>query len=85
VAQHSIWQAVFMIGASGPYTTFVGISGGSREDGQTPTTAAAIVSAITSNLLNILREMGNTALTAAPGGAVTLLSFRPGQIPDCWE
>lgn len=87
MAQHSIWKAKFHIGGSF-YTTFVGISGGSRKDGQIPTTAASILSAINANLLNIFKEMGlgtGQTMTVAPGGPVVLDSFEPGSIPDCWE
>jgi len=94
MAQHSIWRAKFHMEASagrvtsGPYSTFIGISGGSRKDGQTPTTAAAVQTAITNNLLGILKEMttcAGQALAQAPGGTVVLDSFEAGSIPDCWE
>ena len=91
MAQHSIWRVKFHVEAnagrvtSGPYTTFVGISGGSRKDGQTGSTRDSVATAVTNNLLNILKELGNTALTAGPGGTVIVDSFEPGPIPDCWE
>ncbi len=91
MSQHSNWKARFHMEATpgrvtgGPYTTFVGISGGSRKDGANPTTAASVQSVITNNLLNILKEMGNTALTAAPGGNVVVDSFEAASVPDCWE
>jgi hypothetical protein len=87
MAQHAIYRAKFHVGANGAtvYTAFIGLSGGSRKDGQNPTTAAAVLSAINSNLLNIIKEMGATSLATAPGGTVVLDSFEPASVPDCWE
>jgi len=91
MSQHSIWRAKFHVEANvgrvtaGPFTTFIGISGGTRKDGQNPSTAASIQTAITNNLLNILKEMGGSSLTAAPAGTVVVDSFEAGDVPDCWE
>ncbi len=91
MAQHSIWKAKFhgenTVGRTtfGPYSAFIGISGGSRKDGQNSSTGASIQAAITNNLLNIIKEMGNATLTAAPGGAVVVDSFEAASVPDCWE
>ena len=91
MSQHSIWRVKFHVEANagrvtaGPYTVFIGISGGTRKDGQTSATAASIQTAITNNLLNILKEMGGSSLTAAPGGTVIVDSFEAGDVPDCWE
>lgn len=91
MAQHSLWRAKFHLEAtagkvtSGPYTTFIGISGGSRKDGQNSTTAASVLTAITTNLLSILKEMGVATLAAAPAGTVVLDSFEAASVPDCWE
>ena len=57
MSQHSIWRVKFHVEANagrvtaGPYTVFIGISGGTRKDGQTSATAASIQTAITNNLL----------------------------------
>jgi hypothetical protein len=90
MAQRSVWKVKFHIGPSGAshYTTFIGISGGSRKDGQTPSAAASILTAIQNNLLNIIKEMttcSGQALTAAPGGTVVIDSFEAASVPDCWE
>ncbi len=94
MAQHSIWKAKFhgenTVGRTtfGPYSAFIGISGGSRKDGQNSTTGASIQTAITSNLLGILKEMTTCAgqvLAAAPGGTVVVDSFEAAAVPDCWE
>ena len=91
MGQHSIWRVKFHMEANagrvtaGPYTTFIGISGGTRKDGQSGATRDSMVTAVTNNLLNILKELGNTGLTGAPGGTVIIDSFEPGSIPDCWE
>jgi hypothetical protein len=63
----------------------VGLAGGSRRDGQNPTTAAGILAAVNNNLLNIIQGMGNTSLVAAPGGSIVIDSFEAASVPDCWE
>ncbi len=86
MAQHSLWRVKFHVGNAGTqYNAFIGISGGSRKDGQTASTQASIITAITNNLLGIIKEMGNTTLVAGPSGAVVIDSFEPAPIPDCWE
>jgi hypothetical protein len=89
MAQHSIWKVIFHLETSagrttsGPYTTFIGISGGSRSDGQTPATAASVRSAVVANLAGIVGAMGAGA--AAPGGTVVVDSFGAASVPDAWE
>jgi hypothetical protein len=89
MAQTSVWHVKFHVEAqagkmsSGPYNAFIGISGGSRGDQQTPSTAAAIQTAVTNNLLGILTAMG-FAGSAAPGGTVVIDAHTHASVPDLW-
>jgi hypothetical protein len=93
MSQISVWRVKFHLEltagriTSGPHVTFIGLAGGSRGDGQNQTTGAAILSALNadSNLLNILKGMGATGLTAIPGGTVVIDAFEPASAPDCWQ
>ena len=90
MAQISVWNVKFHVEASsgkvtsGPYSAFVGISGGTRGDQQTHSVALTLATAINNNLLNILKAMGNASLTAAPGGTVVVDDYAHGSIPDIW-
>lgn len=67
---------------SGPYTTNIGIAGGSRGDIHSPSLTAALLAAITSNLAGILSAMG--AGTGPPGGAVQIVNYAHASAPDIW-
>lgn len=88
MAQISVWHTKFHVEASagrvtsGPYSTFIGISGGSRGDQQNSSTAASIKTAVTNNLASILSAMG--AGTSAPGGVVVIDEHSHASVPDCW-
>lgn len=88
MAQISVWHVKFHVElsagrvTSGPYAAFIGISGGSRGDQQTVSTAASIKTAVTNNLASILSAMG--AGTGAPGGAVVIDEHTHASVPDCW-
>ena len=86
MAQVSVWRVKFHVGAGGSnqYNTFIGVSGGTRKDGQNVTTAAAIATALNTNLLAIIKEAGNTTLTAGPSGVITVDAYEPAPVPDCW-
>ncbi len=92
MSQHSVWRVKFHLElisgkgvTAGPYTTFVGISGGTRGDGQNSSTAASVQTAVTNNLTNILKTICNSQLTGAPGGTVVIDSFDPASVPELWE
>ena len=84
-----MWHVKFHLEAtagkvtSGPYTAFIGISGGSRGDVQSASTAAAIKTAITNDLLSILQAHGFGG-SAAPGGTVVIDDHAHASVPDCW-
>ena len=84
MAQISVWHARWHLEASagrvttGPYSTFVGISGGTRGDGQNTSTAASVKTAISNNLASIL------GVSAAPAGTVVVDDFSHGSVPDIW-
>ncbi|HKH99713.1 MAG TPA: hypothetical protein VJ999_11445 [Candidatus Sulfotelmatobacter sp.] len=88
MSQISVWHVKFHLEASagrvtsGPYSTFIGISGGSRGDQQTVNTAASIKTAVSNNLASILSAMG--AGTGAPGGTVVIDEHTHASGPDCW-
>ena len=91
MAATSVWRVRFHIegGAagkvtSGPYTTFAGISGGTRGDVHSPSIAASLVTAITNNLLGILQAQVNPLLPGAPSGTVVIDSFDHASVPDIW-
>jgi hypothetical protein len=90
MAQHSVWHVKFHLetsaGArtSGPYSAFIGISGGSRGDVQNSSTAAAVQAAVTNNLLSILTAQGFAGNTG-PAGTVVVTSFTHASVPDCWS
>jgi hypothetical protein len=86
--QVSVWRVRFHMengaagkATSGPYTTFIGISGGSRGDQHTPTVTGSLVTAITNNLSSIMSAEG-----AGSGGAGTVAidSYDHASVPDIW-
>jgi hypothetical protein len=84
MAQISVWHAKFHLETSsgrmtsGPYSTFVGISGGSRGDQQAAGTAASVKTAVTNNLASLL------GVSVAPAGTVVIDEFTHGSVPDIW-
>jgi hypothetical protein len=89
MAQYSVWKVTFHLESaagrviSGPNTSFVGISGGSRTDIHSPSIVSALVTAIGNNLLGILQAQGFSGATA-PGGTVVLETFCHASAPDVW-
>lgn len=87
MAQLSVYRVRFTINnaagkvTSGPYTTFVGVSGGSRQDQHTTSLAASLATAVTNNLSGILSAMG---AGSAPGQTVTIDSYDHASVPDLW-
>lgn len=82
MAQISVWHVKFHVGSGPIYSAFVGVSGGSRGDGQTSSTLASVKTAVSSNLASILTAMG--ANTAAPGGTLVIDDFSHASVPDIW-
>ena len=66
---------------AGPYTTNIGISGGSRGDQHTTTLAASLATAVSNNLSSILTALGGGS---APGGTVTIDGYDHASAPDLW-
>lgn len=69
---------------AGPWTTNIGLSGGSRSDVHSTSVTSSLVTAITSNLLAILQAEG-FAGTSAPGGTVAIDSYDHASTPDAWS
>jgi hypothetical protein len=88
MSQYACYRVKFSIQNSagrtvaGPYTTFIGISGGSRGDQPTGVIAASLATAITNNRNNIVAALG--AGTVAPGGTVSIDAFEHAEAPDLW-
>jgi hypothetical protein len=88
MAQISVWRVRFHLEAtvgkgvtSGPYTSFAGISGGSRGDVHSAGVTSSLVTAITNNLSSIMSAQG-----AGSGGAGTVVidSYDHASVPDVW-
>jgi hypothetical protein len=88
MSQTSIYRTRFsLVNAAGkmtggPYTTNVGIAGGTRGDQHTPSVSASLLAAITSNLAAIMSALG--AGSGAPAGAVQIDSYDHASAPDIW-
>jgi hypothetical protein len=88
MSQTSCYKVIFsMVNAagnvtSGPYTTNIGIAGGSRGDQHTPSVTASLSAAVTSNLASIMAALG--AGTGAPGGSVRIENYAHASSPDLW-
>jgi hypothetical protein len=88
MSQTSVYRVTFsMVNpagnvTSGPYTTNIGVAGGSRGDIHSPSLTAALLAAVTSNLASILSAMG--AGSGAPGGSVRIENYAHASAPDVW-
>lgn len=89
MAGNSVFKVTFSIRnpagnvIAGPYTTNVGVAGGSRGDGHTATLTSSLATAIQSNLLAILQAQGFGG-SAAPGGTIFVETYGHGASPDVW-
>lgn len=89
MAGNSVWKVSFHLENSGgktiagPYNANVGVAGGGRGDIHKPDVNAALVTAISNNLLGILQAQGFSG-SAAPGGTVIIDHAIHGQAPDLW-
>jgi hypothetical protein len=88
MSQTSVYMVTFSLinpagnVTSGPYTTNIGIAGGSRGDIAGPSVTASLSAAVTSNLAGILSAMG--AGSGAPGGSVRIENYAHASAPDIW-
>jgi hypothetical protein len=89
MAQTSVYRVRFSLVntagkvTGGPYTTNIGIAGGSRGDVHTVGVAASLSTAVTSNLASIMAAMG--AGSGAPGGTVQIDGYDHASAPDLWS
>jgi hypothetical protein len=88
MAQLSTWRVRFHLEltagkgvTSGPYTTFVGISGGSRGDVHSASVTSSLVTAITNNLSSIMSAEG---AGSGGGGTVVIDGYDHASVPDVW-
>ncbi len=88
MTQFSAWRVRFHLEltvgkgvTSGPYTTFIGISGGSRGDAHSAAVTSSLATAIANNLSSILTAEG---AGTGGGGTVVIDSYDHGSVPDIW-
>lgn len=90
MAQSSVYKVTFQLQNSGgrtttgPYTTYIAVSGGTGNDGLTHSLANSLATAISSNLLSILQSM-NAAITGVPNGTVVIDTFCHASVPNVWS
>jgi hypothetical protein len=89
MAQYSVYRVRWSMtnaggkSTAGPYTTNVGVSGGSRGEIQSGSVTSSLATAISNNLLSILQAHGFGG-SAGPGGTVTIDSYDHAAAPDVW-